>query len=58
MLAKLISIKFFVSQDKYNEFVDKFTKLIDDFIEESNISREELLSEMHLPSNYKDLKWT
>lgn len=57
MLAKLISIKYFLSKDKYNEFIDKFTNLIDEFIKTSNISKDDLLREMHLSNNYEDLKW-
>lgn len=56
-LAKLISIKYFLTREKFNELIDKITKLINDFVKVSNIKMEELLSEMHLPNNYEELKW-
>jgi abortive infection bacteriophage resistance protein len=57
MLAKLISIKCFLSKEKFNSFMDKFILLINDFIKDGNILRDELLAEMHLPNNYESLKW-
>ena len=57
ILAKLISIKCFLFKDKYNEFIDKFTKLLDDYINNSTVGKDGLLREMHLPSNYEELKW-
>lgn len=56
-LAKLISIKYFLTREKFNELIDKITKLINGFVKVSNIKIEELLSEMHLPNNYEELKW-
>ena len=57
MLAKLIAIKYFLSREKYNEFIDKFSKLINDFTKNNNITKTDLLNEMKLPVNYENLKW-
>ena len=56
-LAKLISIKYFLTKEKFNELIDKITILISDFVKDSSICWEELLNEMHLPNNYEELKW-
>lgn len=51
-LASLISIKLLVDKNTFSILIDK----IDELINESNISRNQLLYEMHLPSNYTKLK--
>lgn len=58
LLGVLISIKNIQVKEKFNILIDDINDLIDDYIENNNIiSKEKLLKEMSLPSNFCDLKW-
>lgn len=57
IFAVLIIFKIFLKQKQFNLVIDNLTKLIDDYcLENKSISREHLLSIMHLPNNFEDLK--
>lgn len=58
LLGLLIIMKNVLNKDKYNIMIDKIDKLINDYVSNNSvISKDMLLKEMNLPSNYKDLKW-
>ena len=57
LFAVLISIKFFSKREKFNNLIDNLSKLINDYDKEiGSLSRNQLLSIMHLPENFEKLK--
>jgi len=57
-LGLLICIKNILPKKDYNKLIEDLSSLIDNYINNNNvITKEELLSEMHLPVNYEILKW-
>ena len=58
LLGVLISMKNIQVKENFNKLIDDINDLIDSYIKNNNIiSKEELLKEMSLPSNFSDLKW-
>ena len=58
LLGVLISMKNIQVKESFNKLIDNINNLIDDYVKNNNIiSKEELLKEMSLPSNFYDLKW-
>lgn len=58
LLGVLISMKNIQVKKSFNKLIDDINDLIDDYVKNNNIiSKEELLKEMSLPSNFYDLKW-
>lgn len=58
LLGVLISIKNIQVKEKFNKLIDDINDLIDCYIKNNNVvSKEELLKEMHLPSDFFNLKW-
>ena len=58
LLGVLISMKNIQVKESFNRLIDDINYLIDDYVKNNNIiSKEELLKEMSLPSNFYDLKW-
>lgn len=58
LLGVLISMKNIQVKENFNKLIDDINDLIDGYIKNNNIiSKEELLKEMSLPSNFLDLKW-
>lgn len=58
LLGVLISMKNIQVKENFNKLIDGINDLIDDYVKNNNIiSKEELLKEMSLPSNFSDLKW-
>lgn len=57
-LGLLICIKNILPKQEFNKLIDDLTNLIDNYINNNSvITKEELLQEMHLPVNYDILKW-
>ena len=57
-LGLLICIKNILPKKDYNKLIEDLSSLIDNYISNNRvITKEELLSEMHLPVNYEILKW-
>lgn len=56
-LGLLICIKNILPKKEFNTLIDNIEKLINDYIDNTSIKKEDLLKEMHLPLNYKILKW-
>lgn len=57
LFAILISIKFFLNQNRFNALIDNISDLITKYDEEiGSLNRKQLLSIMHLPNNFEKLK--
>ncbi len=57
LFAILISIKFFLSKNKFNTLIDNLSNLITKYNKEiGSLNRTQLLSIMHLPKNFEKLK--
>lgn len=58
LLGVLISIKNIQVKESFNKLIDDINDLVDNYIKKNNIiSKEELLKEMSLPSDFWNLKW-
>ena len=58
LLGLLIIMKNILNKDKYNIMIDRVNNLIINYCKENNVvSKDALLDEMNLPSNYTQLKW-
>jgi len=58
LLGLLIIMKNILNKDKYNIMINKIDELINNYCKENSIiTKDVLLNEMHLPINYMDLKW-
>lgn len=57
-LGLLICIKNILPKNDFNKLIENLTCLIENYINNNSIiTKEELLNEMHLPLNYEILKW-
>lgn len=57
-LGLLICIKNILPKNDFNKLIENLTYLIENYINNNSIiTKEELLNEMHLPLNYEILKW-
>jgi len=58
MLAALIAIKYFVDRRTYTLFINRISKLIDEYVNKmkGRITRDELLKYINLPYNFTEIK--
>ena len=57
MFAALITIKYFADKKAFKSFINKLSKLIDNYANKTNsITKEELLDYMNLPENFEKIK--
>lgn len=58
MFAVVIAIKYFVPKNIFNDFIDRISNLVDDYIVcIKGITRAEMLDAMNLPKNFTKLKY-
>ena len=57
MFAALITIKYFADKKAFKSFINKLSKLIDNYANKTDsITKEELLNYMNLPENFEKIK--